>query len=143
MRWQEGVGACCLALCLTAVGQAAEDTCKEMTYENRNQIDYGPLKVAGIRGTVQDWTGVPIPKACVGVFTEADQKLIAVARTDDSGNFELKGIPDGEYRLVGKYDGFCPANAKLQITRRGNSKKRLTINMRGRSFDTCSWVELK
>lgn len=47
-----------------------------------------------------------IPKACVGVFTEIDHKLIAATETDNKGHFELKDIPTGDYRLVAKYEGF-------------------------------------
>lgn len=143
MRWQTGAGICCLALGLAVLGPATEITCKNLTYESRNQTDYGPLRVASIRGIAQDPQGVPIPKACIGAFTETDHKLIAVTQTDDSGKFELKGIPDGEYRLVAKYEGFCPANAKLRIGRRAKSKKPLTVQMRFAGLDTCSYVELK
>ena len=143
MKWKTGVGICRLVLGLAAVGQATEITCKDLTYESRNQTDYGPLVVAAIRGVAQDAEGGPIPKACVGVFTETDHKLLAVTQTDDGGKFGLNGIPDGEYRLVAKYDGFCPANAKLRIERHAKSKKSLTVQMRFAGLDTCSYVEVK
>jgi Carboxypeptidase regulatory-like domain len=143
MRWRTGAGLCCLSLCLAAVGQAADPPCGDLTYENRNQTDYGPLHVPGIRGIAQDAKGGPIPKACVGVFTEVGHKLIAVTQANGTGRFELKNIPDGEYRLVTKYEGFCPANAKVVLERRAKGKKRLTVQMRFAGLDDCSYVQLK
>jgi hypothetical protein len=120
----------CITVHLATVGWADETACKNLTYESRNQTDYGPLVVTVVRGTVQDAEGGPIPKACVGVFTEADHKLVAFTGTDDRGKFELNGLHDGEYRLVAKYEGFCPANAKLRIERRAKIKKPLTTSIR-------------
>ena len=135
--------ACCLLIGLAGVSRATEASCRDLTYESRNQTDYGPLLVASIRGTAQDAQGGPIPKTCVGVFTETDHRLIAVTRTDAGGRFELKGIPDGDYRLVAKYEGFCPANAKLHVERGKKIKTLLAVQMRFAGLDTCSYVELK
>ena len=63
--------------------------------------------------------------------------------TDENGRFELKGIPDGNYRLVIKYDAFCPANAKARIDRHASTKKTLIAHMRPGGIDTCSYLELK
>ncbi len=143
MRRQIGAGVCLLGLSFGAVVQAAGDQCKSLTYESHNQIDYGPIIVNSIRGVAQDAQGVPIPKACVGVFTETEHKLLAVAETDDGGRFELTVIPRGEYRLVAKYEGFCPVNAKLRIGRRSKDKKPLMLQMRPAGLDSCSYVEAK
>jgi hypothetical protein len=126
--------------------RAAEETgaaCNNLSYENRNQTDYGPLHVATVRGVAKDAQGVVIPKACVGVFTEAGHKLVATTQTDDGGQFELNHIPDGAYRLIAKYEGFSTANAKLQIQQRSQSKKSLTVQMRPAGLDTRSFIELK
>jgi hypothetical protein len=48
---------------------------EKMAYQNRNQIDYGPLVVRSVRGRVTDREGVPIPMVDVGVFTEREQTL--------------------------------------------------------------------
>jgi hypothetical protein len=115
-----------------------------MTYENRNPTETGPFQVSQVRGLAQDSQRLPID-ACVGIFTEPDHNLIAVAESDGNGKFELTGIPDGNYRLLVKaiYTGFCPANAKLQIDRRTKTKKTLTAQMRSADSPTCSWIEMK
>src|SRR5260370_3570509 len=105
------VAICCLASGLVTASPETGSACKNLTYENRNQTDYGPLQVTAVRGIAKDADGVPIPRACVGVFTEAGHKLIATTQTNDGGRFELNDIPDGDYRLVAQYDGFSPANA--------------------------------
>lgn len=142
MRCDAGAVFCCLAFAFGAAGQEGTTVCKDLSYQNRNQIDYGPLRVAALRGSARDSQGVAIPKACVGVFTGTGHKLIAATETDDNGRFELKGIPDGDYRLVAKYDGFSPANAKLRV-KHSRSKKVLAVQMRPVGLDTTSFVELK
>jgi hypothetical protein len=135
---------CFFGLALVAIGQEPPEVCKDMTYENRNPTETGPFQVSQIRGIAQDAQRLPID-ACVGIFTEPEHNLIAVAESDGSGRFELTGIPDGNYRLVVKaiYTGFCPANAKLQIDRRTKTKKPLTAQMRSADSPTCSWIESK
>lgn len=125
------------------MGQDTRPNCTDLTYESHNQIDYGPLRVSQIRGIAQDAQGVLIPGSCIGVFAKTDHKPIAVTETDENGHFELSGIPDGNYRLVIKYDAFCPANAKVRIDRHVRTKKTLIARMRPSGIDTCSYVELK
>jgi hypothetical protein len=60
---------------------------------------------------------VAIPTACVGVFTEAGHKLIAVAPSR------------------GKGGGLSPANAKLRIEP-SRSKKTLVVQLRPAGLDT-------
>jgi hypothetical protein len=99
--------------------------------------------VAAVRGVAKDAQGVVIPKACVGVFTEAGHKLVATTQTDDDGQFELNDIPDGAYRLIAKYVGLSTANAKLRIEQRSQNKKSLTVQLRPSGLDTHSFIELK
>jgi len=130
---------CFVALTFTAVGLDKSADCKTLSYENRNQVDYGPLRMAIIGGTAEDSQRVPIPDVCVGVFTEVDHKLVAVVSTDQRGRFELKGIPEGTYRLVVKYEGFSPANAKVRIEH-SRRNKLLTVQMRPTGLDSGSVV---
>jgi hypothetical protein len=123
------------------VGQETNPVCKNMTYENRNQIDYGPLRVGVIKGIAVDSQRVTIPKICVGVFTEAEHKLVATIETNGNGEFELKSLPNGDYRLVAKYPGFCPANARLRVQMRSHSKRKLTVHMKPAGIDICSYVD--
>jgi hypothetical protein len=132
-----------LVLAHIAVAQEAGPACSAMTYENRNQTDYGPIKLATISGAAKDPDGVAVPGVCVGVFTPTGDKLIKATQTDDEGRFEIRGIPKGEYRLVARCDGFCAGNAKIQIDPRLRSKKRLGLVVRPAGLDTCSYFELK
>jgi hypothetical protein len=143
MRRGRTLAICCLAFGLLRATEETGAACKNLSYENRNQTDYGPLHVAAVRGFAKDAQGVVIPKACVGVFTEVGHKLVATTRTDDDGRFRLNDIPDGDYRLIAKYEGFSPANAKLRIEQRLQSKKSLTVQMRPTGLDTQSFIELR
>jgi len=140
---RRGLAICCLSFALLRAAEEIGAACKNLSYENRNQTDYGPLHVGTVRGVAKDAQGVVIPKACVGVFTEAGHKLVATTQTDDGGQFELNHIPDGAYRLIAKYEGFSTANAKLQIEQRSRSKKSLTVQMRPSGLDTRSFIELR
>jgi len=143
MSRARGLAICCLAFGLLRAAQETGAACKNLSYEDRNQTDYGPLHVATIRGVAKDAQGVVIPKACVGVFTETGHKLVATAQTGAGGQFELNHIPDGAYRLIAKYEGFSTANAKLQIEQRSQKKKSLTVQMRPAGLDTRSFIELR
>jgi hypothetical protein len=116
--------------------------CKEMAYENRNQIDYGPLHVRTVKGLAKDPDGVVIPKLCVGIFTDPGHKLVATTETNAAGSYEIKNLPRGNYRLVAKYAGFCPANVRLQVQPTFTSNKTITLRMRPAGLDTCSFGEL-
>ena len=143
MRRGRGLAICCLSFGLLSAAEETGTACKSLSYENRNQTDYGPLHVAAVRGVAKDAQGVVIPKACVGVFTEAGHKLVATTQTDDDGQFELNDIPDGAYRLIAKYEGFSTANVKLRIEQRSHGKKLLTVQMRLSGLDAHSFIELK
>ncbi len=132
-----------LVLAHVAVAQEAGLPCSAMRYENRNQTDYGPIKLTTISGTAKDADGVAVPGVCVGVFTPIGGRLIKAIRTDGEGRYDIRGIPKGEYRLVATCDGFCAANAKIQIDPRSRSKKRLALVVRPAGLDTCSYFELK
>jgi len=143
MRRVRGLATCCLAIGLLRGAEETGDGCKNLSYENRNQADYGPLHVAAVRGVAKDAQGIVIPKTCIGIFTEEGHKLVATTQTDNKGRFDLNDIPDGAYRLIAKYDGFSTANAKLRIEPRSHSKKSLTVQMRLSGLDAHSFIELK
>ncbi len=106
-----------LGLAVVAPGQNPKRPCENMAYENRNQTDYGALRLSTVAGTAKDAQGVAIPSVCVGIFTESNHELVAAALADNKGRFELRNIPPGDYRLVAKSEGFCPANARIRIER--------------------------
>jgi hypothetical protein len=111
-------------------------------YENHNQIDYGPLIVNEVKGTITDPQQVAVPKVCVGIFTENEHKLVATTESDPDGKFSLQSLPPGRYRLVVKADPLCAANVPLQVVRHQKKKQVLHVYMKPRGLDTCSYGEV-
>jgi len=116
-----------------------------MPYQNRNQIDYDPLVVRVIAGTVSDSHG-SIPNARIGLFSEPGHQLVTEIRADDNGTFRTDA-PSGEYRLVVAVDGLCPANAKIRVAAwpRGGlfRSRQLRVRLTVGSIDSCSWIEYR
>src|ERR1044071_7592172 len=42
----------------------------------------------------------PVPSATISVLDRKDSSLVTFTMTDNLGRFELKGIPNGNYRLL-------------------------------------------
>lgn len=130
-------------ICLLSIVAYGQAVCNQMSYEDKNQTDYGPIRVSRVVGVLNDKQGVAVPNVCVGLFgEEADHRLVMATNSDADGHFRFAGVPAGNYRLVAKYDGFSPANAKLRVERHG-TKKPLVVQMRFAGMDTVSFVELK
>jgi hypothetical protein len=117
-------------------------------YENHNQVDYGPLKLEAVEGTsVIDVGGKVVQQgiveACYGLFTENGHKLLVNIKADAQGNFRLKNIPPGHYRLVATLEGLCTANVPLMIVKGSlRPKPRLLIHFHPAGVDTCSYGEI-
>ena len=128
-----------------SVGTLRGQTCKEMEYRDRNQIDPSPIELREVRGTAIDPTGYSVAKLCIGIFTEAEHKLMRFAQSDDNGGFALdtSRLADGDYRLVGQVNGFCAANQKIKIKLHSHQKRPLVVHMNVAGVDSCSYVELK
>jgi len=129
-----------LVALIFALSLPGAEPCGNMGYEDRNQIDYGPLPVSQLRGKAVDLSGVPVPGVCVGLFKESDHSLIASTATSPNGEFTLKNSPRGEYRLVARYPAFGTANARVRI---GRGAKGATLRMRPRGIDKTSYIESK
>ena len=130
----------------TSAQQLSEDCKTKITYENRNQIEYQPLSISTIAGVALDKDKVPVPVVCLGLFTESDHRLVASTVTDGKGNFEFSQVAPGRYRLVAKYNGFCPANISLRLVRRSSKSQRrverLVLHMQLAGVDSCSYGDL-
>jgi hypothetical protein len=111
-------------------------------YENHNQIDYGPLVVQDVKGTITDQQHNAVPRVCVGVFSEKDHKLVVATESDADGNFSLQTTPPGRYRLVVKADPLCAANAPLHVVKHKREKQVLQVIMKPRGLDSCSYAEV-
>jgi hypothetical protein len=131
-----------LLACLPLASQQGktQSTCA-VEYENHNQIDYGPLTIQELKGTVTDPQKAAMPKVCLAVFTEQGHKLVAVTETDGDGTFSFQSLPPGRYRLIAKAEPLCAANVPLRVVRRLTRKQVLLVHMEPRGLDTCSHGE--
>lgn len=116
-----------------------------MPYLHQNKFDPQPIELAQVHGTAVDENGSPIAQLCVGIFSEPGHKLLRYAQSANNGKFsvDMKGLPDGEYRLVGHLTGFCPANAILSINSHSHQKKPLVVHMNLPGTADCSYVQLR
>jgi hypothetical protein len=130
-----------LVVTFPAAWASGSDCSKEETYENHNQVDYGPLRVSKVQGVATDPSDAPVPHACVLLFTERNHNLVFKTETDDHGQFDLAKIKSGSYRLVVKAYGFCSANVPI-IVRAGAGAKRLMLHMKMGEVDACSYGAL-
>jgi hypothetical protein len=126
-------------LCAWSVSSPNAPSCGQISYEDHNQIDYGPLRVSVAEGNARDTQGAVIPNVCMGVFSEPDHKLIATTQTDAKGAFKFPPVAKGRYRLVAKCEGFCTANVILLVQRA--TGRSLRLHMRPAGIDTCSYVD--
>jgi hypothetical protein len=120
--------------------QKADSPCM-VEYENHNQVDYGPLIVQEVKGTIMDPQQGAVQKVCVGIFTEKDHKLVATTESNTDGKFSLQSVPPGRYRLVVKADPLCAANVPLQVVKHRKKKHDLLVHMKPRGLDSCSYGE--
>jgi hypothetical protein len=134
------IAALCGASSFAAQEQTTSSPCMA-EYENHNQIDYGPLVVREVRGTVSDPQQTAMPKVCLTVFTEKDHKSVATTETDANGRFSFQSVPPGRYRLIVKADALCTANIPLHVVSRLKRKQVLQVHMKPRGLDTCSYGE--
>lgn len=143
LRVRSGVVSLLLVLILFVPSVCQESPTPDLSYANRNQVDYGPLKIGTIQGRVIDTSGVPIPQALVILFTDPEHKVISHTYTTEDGRFEIRSVKRARYRLMVKYDSLCPANMPLQMTRTAHSERELIIHMEFVKLDGCSWGEVK
>jgi hypothetical protein len=118
----------------------AQQPCSGTPYLHQNKFDPKPIELAQLTGTVVDHNGAALPQLCVGLFSPQDHRLLRYAQADSQGAFTLdtKGLPDGEYRLVGQLLGFCPANAIIDINSHFRQKKPLVVHMNLPGNSACS-----
>ena len=85
-----------------------ESFCPDATYQDHNQIEYKPLKLATLQGggviEIKDNTIEPnetVPGACLSLFT-LDGKLVRSIKADPAGEFNFENIAPGKYRLIAR-----------------------------------------
>ena len=141
---------------LSVPAQHKVDSCKDLKYENKNQVNPSPLSVTIVSGRVIVEAGElggsareigPVTEACLGLFTEKDHRPVATAVVDDEGRFAFDAIPVGKYRLVVRAGPLCVANVPLRVIRSKRGKegngKQVVVHMRAAGIDTCSYADYK
>ena len=147
-RWQLRKVSAFLAVLITYLGVSGAQQKKttflcDVKYENYNFIEPEALTVCDLKGQVTNQKSDPIPQACLGVYTEAERKLIASTTSDENGNYKFDKIRPGQYRLIVFSHGYCTANAKIIIAAPCLSSikyKSVYVHMRVRGIDTCSYA---
>jgi hypothetical protein len=128
--------------CSSILAQQRLPNCASLPYERHNQIDYGPLRVTSVRGTVKVVDGYPVFQACVGIFAESGEQLLA-ATANERGEFLVAGLPNGTYRMVITGQDFCAANVVVILKNKPRGKKTLIAVMKPSAVDVCSYIELE
>lgn len=123
-------------------------------YESHNQIDPPALVVGAIRGRtvieVQMTDYVKrvydkAPGACLTLFTEEKHEPVSNVVADKKGRFRFGSIPDGDFRLIARLEGFCTANQLIHVrrSRDGRSKfKNIVVHFMPEAIDACSYIAL-
>jgi protocatechuate 3,4-dioxygenase beta subunit len=118
-----------------------------LVYENRNPTDPDPIELIDVKGVAKDKAGAAMPDVCVGLFTEAEHKLMAQIATDEKGHFNFRSIAPGFYRLVAHYDSFCTSNTRIHVVVKTpndkEAKQALAIHMTPAGGDSCSYADYK
>jgi len=117
--------------------------CSNLNYQDKNQVTPDPLVVKKIIGQVviKDDESAPLVDVCVALFDEENKKLIFVTTPDEKGEFNIKKVPDGKYRLIVKhlYDFYCVANVPITVEKKSFEKRELPINMIPSAIDEWSY----
>ena len=93
------------------------------------------LPEAAVWGHVETFDGaVAISGATVELWSPRRGRLVAAARSDGDGRFDLKRVPPGEYDVIATCDGYGPAWLRGIVVRRGmdTSDVRVVLAPEGR-----------
>jgi hypothetical protein len=132
----------------TLFAQGDDRSCADAkTYENHNQVDYGPLKVTAIYGATSlevagGTSPKPVPGACMSLFTEEGHRWVSSAVADSEGKFRFSITPaPGHYRLIAWANGLCAANVRIEVRKPKGKSVPIAIHFRPQGVDTCSFVD--
>ncbi len=94
-------------------------------------------QVGAIVGTVSDASGAVLPGATVEAVSAGGTRLSGT--TNESGAYRFPRVPPGTYVVVGKLDGFNPAEVREAITTARNENKN-SVLVRVKSGDSSRFV---
>ena len=75
----------------------------------------------------------PVSSATITVLEKKDSSLVTFTMTDNSGHFELKGIPNGEYRLMISHVNYHNSNIPFTISDENKAPDLGNITMNDRT----------
>lgn len=87
-----------------------------------------PAPTASAAGVVRTAEGVPVPGATVRL-TNTDSNKVWVSWTDESGKFEVPGLPAGQYRAEASQLGFVLASVEVQLPSASSNKIDLVLRV--------------
>jgi Carboxypeptidase regulatory-like domain len=138
---------CLVPVAVASLGQTTETPGCSISYENHNQIDYGPLRLRAVQGVVLDSAAVPVPDVCLGLFHDKEHSVVASTTSDTNGRFSFGKVVRGRYRLVAKFQGLGVANVPLELVAWPSGgflhDPSLIVHMRPSGIDTTSYGERK
>lgn len=87
-------------------------------------------KNGSVKGTAFDTLSKqPVASATVTVLDKKDSSLVTFTMTDNQGNFELRGIPNGEYRLLITHVNYHNSNNYFSISDNSRNAELGSITM--------------
>jgi len=132
--------AAAIAAAIPAVkASAAGQTTAAATYVNENGTDPAPLNLRELQGKVEGLGGEAMPRVQLALFREGDHSLLATTVSGIDGKFKFDKVEKGLYRIVARVEGLCPANVPVKMESGLLAKRKMTITMRPKGLDTCSY----
>jgi hypothetical protein len=80
----------------------------------QNVPEQNPLSGLRLAGMIRTADGIPVPGATVRVVQTSSGRAW-VSWTDEKGNFELPGLPEGRFRIEATQLGFVPATKEIDF----------------------------
>ena len=80
-------------------------------------LSFGSLifaQTGGVRGTVADTSGAPIPGAQVNISNEAGVNKLVM--TSDNGSYLVNGLPPGKYTVRASFPGMQSQPATVEVS---------------------------
>ena len=75
-----------------------------------------------VQGIAFDTLGrQPVGSATVTLLDKKDSSLVSFTMTDPQGRFQLKGLPDGDYRLLITHTGYHNSNIFFSLAENNRS----------------------
>jgi iron complex outermembrane receptor protein len=78
-----------------------------------------------VTGSILDATGLPLAGVTISIRGTANRN----AQTDADGQFDLQGVPEGDYELTAAHPGFAPAYRTFRLATGETASVSLTLSV--------------